>query len=51
MLIICTTIRRRGHSPRQVFGIFASTTDAIIHLLDTLGDSLMGASISARVVS
>ena len=51
MLIIRTTIRRRGHDPRHIFGLYASTAAAIVSTLDTLGDSLSGARISAEVVS
>lgn len=49
MTPILITIRQRGVPARRIVGLFASTTDAVIHTLEQLGDSLRG-SISAEVL-
>lgn len=46
---IVITIRRRGFPARRVVGLFASTADAVIHMLETLGENVSG-SISAEVL-
>ena len=48
MRAVVITIRRRGAPARRWVGIFASTADAIVHALDTLGEAALGGSISAR---
>ena len=47
MTPIVITIRRRGHPARRIVGLFASTADAVIHILEKLGDNVCG-SISAK---
>lgn len=46
---IAVTVRQRGLPARRIVGLFASTTDAVIHTLETLGDLGRG-SISAKVL-
>lgn len=47
---IVITIRQRGLPARRIVGVFASTTDAVIHTLEALGDTARG-SITARVLA
>lgn len=47
---IVITIRQRGLPARRIVGLFASTADAVIHTLETLGDTVRG-SISAEVLA
>jgi hypothetical protein len=51
MLTVLITIRRRGAPARRIVGIFATTADAIIHLMDTVGDSLAGCKVQAEALS
>lgn len=50
MRAIVITIRQRGLPARRIVGVFASTTDAVIHTLETLGDTVHG-SISAKALA
>ena len=49
MLPIVITIRQRGLPARRIVGLFATTTDAVIHALELLGDAMQG-SITARAM-
>jgi hypothetical protein len=49
MLTIHITISRRGMPARRITGLFASSADAVISTMDTLGHTLAGARISAKV--
>ena len=51
MKTILVIIRRRGMPARRLCGLFRSTADAIINTMDTHGDSLAGAHISAKVLA